>query len=136
MFIRRVLHLLDMGQDKAVQIFRELVGERANKLDASHYPTDINTRITAALIEDGGYCSTEQVVQRDGVGFHLVDWQSDAAFIVALVLFPERFTDEEIREGVDGFLVHVPAHILEAARLGGYPTKNIFIEEPKEPKEE
>ena len=113
-------------------MFRELVGERANKLNASHCPADINTRITTALIEDGGYSSTEEVVRRDGVGFHMVDWQSDAAFIVALVLFPERFTNEEIREGVDGFLVHVPAHILEAARLGGYPTKNIFIDEPKE----
>ena len=73
---------------------------------------------------------TEQVLQRDGIGFHLVDWQNDAAFIVALVLFPERFTDEEIREGVDRLLVHVPAHVLEAARLGGYQTENIFMEKP------
>lgn len=115
-----------------MQIFRELVGERATKLDGSHYPADINTRITAALLEDGGYSSTEKVLQRDGIGFHLVDWQSDAAFIVALVLFPERFTDEEIRDGVDQLLVHVPAHVLEAARLGGYQTENIFIEKPKD----
>lgn len=121
-----------MSEDKAIQIFRELVGERANKLDGSHYPADINTRITTALIEDGGNFSTEQVQQRDGIGFHLVDWQNDAAFIVALVLFPERFTDQDIREGVDRFLVHVPAHVLEAARLGGYQTENIFIEKPKD----
>jgi hypothetical protein len=117
-----------MADDKVMQIFRELVGERANKLDASHYPADINSRITAALTEAADYSATEQVLRRDGIGFHLVDWQHDAAFIVALVLFPERFTDDEIRHGVDAFLVHAPAHVLEAARLGGYQTKNIFAE--------
>jgi hypothetical protein len=121
-----------MADDKVIQIFRELVGDRANKLVASHYPADINSRITVALTEDGAGLTDDQVLQRDGIGFHLVDWQSDAAFIVALVLFPERFTNQEIREGVDSFLVHVPAHILEAARLGGYQTENIFIEKPKD----
>jgi len=121
-----------MADDKTIQIFRELVGERANKLVGSHYPADINTRITAALSEDAEDSATEHAQQRDGIGFHLVDWQNDAAFIVALVLFPERFTDEEIREGVDRFLIHVPAHVLEAARLGGYQTENIFIEKPED----
>lgn len=129
---RSATGMLDMADDKVIQIFRELIGDRANKLSDSHYPADINTRITAALTKDGEGSTAEQVLQRDGIGFHLVDWQHDAAFIVALVLFPERFSDEEIREGVDSFLVHVPAHILEAARLGGYQTENIFIEKPKD----
>jgi hypothetical protein len=65
----------------------------------------------------------------DQIGFHLVDWNSDAAFLMAVYLFPEKFTPEEIQAGVDLFLVHVPAHIMEAARQGGYPAENIFLED-------
>jgi len=115
-----------MTDDKVLQIFRELVGERAARLDGSHYPADVNTRITAALCAEPPDPSGETRLRQDGIGFHLVDWQHEAAFLVALVLFPERFTDEEIRVGVESFLIHAPAHILEAARLGGYPTENIF----------
>jgi hypothetical protein len=61
--------------------------------------------------------------------FTLVDWNSDAAFPVAFMLFPERFTAEEPQAGVSLFVVHVPAHVLAAARLGGYEAKDIFIEE-------
>ncbi len=112
--------------DKALQIFRELVGDRADRLNGSHYPADVNTRITAALNSDAPDSSEASVLRRDGIGFHLVDWQHEAAFLVALVLFPERFTDEEIRDGVESVLIHAPAHVLEAARLGGYQTTNIF----------
>ncbi len=111
--------------DKALQIFRELVGDRASKLDGSHYPADINSRITQALNADAKDSSEAAILRRDGIGFHLVDWQHEAAFLVALILFPERFTDEEIRDGVESVLLHAPAHILEAARLGGYQTTNI-----------
>ena len=112
--------------DKALQIFRELVGNRADRLNGSHYPADVNSRITAALSSDAPDASDAAVLRRDGIGFHLVDWQHEAAFLVALVLYPERFTDEEIRDGVESVLLHAPAHILEAARLGGYQTTNIF----------
>lgn len=118
-----------MSRDKVIQVFRELAGDRAEKLSATHYPADVNDRITAALTEADELSATEEVIDRGGIGFHLVDWNADAAFLVALILFPERFTDEEIRDGVDNFLVHAPAHIMEAARLGGYSTKNIFAQE-------
>lgn len=111
--------------DKIVEIFRELVGDRAEKLDGSHYPADVNDRITSALAEEN-WGDEGRVLQQDAVGFHLVDWQRNAAFIVAIVLFPEKFTNEEIRDEVDAFLIHAPAHVLEAARLAGYPVENIF----------
>jgi hypothetical protein len=38
---------------------------------------------------------------------------------VALHLFPERFTPEEIDAGLDLFLCHAPNHIREACRLTG-----------------
>ena len=65
-------------------------------------------------------------LKADELAFHLVDWNSDAAFLVAFVLFPERFTPEELRAAVNMFLVHVPAHVLAAARLGGYEATDIF----------
>jgi hypothetical protein len=111
--------------DKVIAIFRELVGERASRLEGSFYPADVNSRIRESLSEGE---AGEVMLRKDAIGFHLVDWQRDAAFIVALTLFPERFTDEEIRREVDSFLWHVPAHVIEAARLAGYPTENIFKE--------
>jgi len=114
------------SSDKVLSIFKELVGDLAARLDGSHYPADVNSKITTALCN--GNIDDEDLLKKDSIGFHMVDWQRDAAFIVALTLFPDRFTDEEIREEIDSFLCHVPAHILEAARLAGYPTENIFLE--------
>ena len=110
--------------DLVLTIFRELVGNRADRLSGSHFPADINSQITDALIEETD--SEERLLQKDSIGFHLVDWQRDAAFIVALILYPERFSKEAIREEIDRFLLHVPTHVIEAARLAGYSTENIF----------
>lgn len=110
-----------------LSLFREMVGEKAGRLSGSHSLADVNLRITEALREEGA--TSEERPRLDGIGFHLTDWQEDAAFLVALCLFPERLSDEEIREGVEKLLAHAPHHILEAARLGGYPTENIFEEE-------
>lgn len=121
-------------RDKVQNIFRRLVGGRAAVLDASHYPAKINDRITAAILTGELGSNIYDPVELDGIGFHLVDWNADAAFIVAVQLFPEEFTDEEIREGVELFLVHAPAHCIEAARLGGFATNNIFIDEADEVK--
>jgi hypothetical protein len=104
---------------KVEAIFRELAGERARNLEATHYPIAIDNLVTESL--------TASHEQNPGeVAFHLVDWNSDAAFLVALHLFPERFEAEEVAAGVGLLLVHVPAHILAAARLGGYEATDIF----------
>lgn len=50
--------------------------------------------------------------------WHL-DWETDAAFLVAFLLFPERFTKEELQAATDMLLIHVPAHVVAAARLAG-----------------
>jgi hypothetical protein len=54
-----------------------------------------------------------------------VDWNSDAAFITAFLLFPEQFTPEDLRAGANRTLCHVPSHLLAAARLAGHETKDI-----------
>ena len=60
------------------------------------------------------------------IAFHLVDWASDAAFVLAVQLFPERFTSEEIVAGVDMLLIHAPNHLAAAAKLAGHPIEDIF----------
>ncbi len=60
------------------------------------------------------------------IAFHLSDWSSDAAFLVALHLFPDAFTEEEIREGMMMFIIHAPNHVAAAAALAGDPIRNIF----------
>jgi len=115
--------------DKVQRIFQRLAGERAEILKGSKFPAEINDRITSAILSGDMGADIDDPVGLDGIGFHLVDWNSDAAFIVAMLLYPEEFTDEEIREGVGLFLIHAPAHCVEAARLAGYSTENPFCGE-------
>ena len=60
------------------------------------------------------------------IAFHLADWNSDAAFLVAVCLFPDRFTNEEIEDGVMSFMQHAPNHVAAAAKLYGEPVRDIF----------
>ena len=105
---------------KVAAIFRELVGDRASRLDGSHYNHDTAAAISAALAS-----SPDDRTAHD-IAFNLTDWASDAAFIVALQLFPERFTASEIADGVEDFLIHAPNHVAAAAVLSGYPAEDIF----------
>jgi hypothetical protein len=105
---------------KVATIFRELVGERASRLNGSHYNHD-----TAAAIFDALASSPDDRTVRD-IAFNLTDWASDAAFIVALQLFPERFTAAEIADGIESFLIHAPNHVAAAAVLSGHPAEDIF----------
>jgi hypothetical protein len=100
-------------QQKVIYIFTEMAGERADRLDGSVISLAALDAATAALVEQHG------IEKGADIAFHMTDWNSDAAFIVALHLFPERFTPEEIDAGFGMFLVHVPNHIREACRLTG-----------------
>ena len=109
----------DSVRRKVEAIFNELAGDRTLMLDGSTFPAGIASTITAAL---SGPDASE-------IAFHFTDWNSDAAFIVALHLFPERFTPEEIEAGVGLFLCHVPSHVIAAARLAGHPAEDLFGED-------
>ena len=100
---------------KVQQIFRELVGERAEQIRPDRLHDEIISKIAAAHCNDPD--NDEQFLESDELGLHMVDWNSDAAFIVALSLFPERFSDEEVREGVRKLLMHVPYHLVNATRI-------------------
>lgn len=104
---------IDTVGAEVAAIFAELAGERAKRLDGSVLAEQAMGVIASALL---GTYGEERA--RD-IGFHMAEWNSDAAFIVALHLFPERFTPEEIKGGIGLFLVHAPNHIREACRLTG-----------------
>jgi hypothetical protein len=114
------------AHEKVIIIFREMAGAKAERLSATHFAADVNSRITAAIAESQ---EERAVLAADHIGFHLVDWHADAAFLVALSLFPERFSDEEVRDGVDALLSHVPAHVLAAARLSGSPIPDLLADD-------
>ncbi len=69
-----------------------------------------------------------QIFHADKIAFHLTDWNAEAAFIVASTSFPGGFTPEEIRDGVEAFLIHAPHHVIAAARLAGHPTEEFLME--------
>jgi len=117
----------DSYRAKVEAIFRELAGERASRLGATSYATASAHAIAASYAPD---MDSERAKD---IGFHLTDWASDAAFFVALHLFPERFTPEEIQAGIGMFFVHAPYHIAEAAALAGEFVPASADCEPEEP---
>ena len=113
----------ESARQKVQAIFREMAGERASQLRGNVNARRANDILGAALAEE------MDPLRADQLAFNLVDWNADAAFVVAVILFPERFTEEELRAGVDMFLIHAPSHILTAARLGGYEAKDLDLDE-------
>ena len=49
--------------------------------------------------------------------FHMRDWESDLFALEKLYRAPERYSAEQFRRVLGGFLIHVPAHLIQAARL-------------------
>jgi hypothetical protein len=108
---------------KASDIFRDFFGDKNCNIP------DVQDRIAKAVAEG----SAKKKFLKNGweIGFHLMDWHGDAKFLIALSLFPERFTDAEIRQGVIWFLIHAGYHIPEAARLIDIPTRSHFRDKNK-----
>jgi hypothetical protein len=103
------MDVTDSVRQKVNTIFHEMAGDRAEKLN--WIAKDVIARIKGIYKKKYGphVAST--------LGMHMTDWNYDAAFIVALCLFPERFTDEEIDAGVGMFLIHAPNHIRAACQI-------------------
>lgn len=105
---------------KVQDIFRELAGSRATQLGRT-----MATPAAQAMIQEAVSAGREEGIAHD-IAFHLTDWGSDAAFIVAVQLYPERFTKEEIEQGVLDFLIHAPNHVAAAAKLADWPITDVF----------
>ena len=98
---------------KVQSIFSEIAGEHSERLNGLMVSARAREAITRALTGSYGLQTAEKVA------FHMTDWNSDAAFIVAMHLFPERFSAEEIEAGIGLFLAHAPNHIRAACGLTG-----------------
>ncbi len=96
-----------------------LIGEPVKNIDPARQAGAVIKAIRDALLSDYGE-------RADDIAFHLSDWSSDAAFITALHLWPEQFTADEIRQGVEAIIIHAPNHLAAAAALGGYPVQDVF----------
>src|SRR4051812_7051416 len=101
-------HERDSIDVKVAAIFRELAGKRADRLAGSRPASEAMGKLAEGLKSD--YPNAADIA------FHLADWNSDAAFLVAVHLFPERFTNDEIAQGVRAFVIHVPNHVAAAAK--------------------
>jgi hypothetical protein len=112
---------------KASDIIREFFGDKKS----GNIP-DVQDRMATAIAE--GLSKKKYQKKAWEIGFHLMDWHSDANFLLALSYFPERFTDAEIRQGVIWFLIHAGYHIPEAARLIDIPTRSHFRDKFRERK--
>jgi hypothetical protein len=107
----------DTARQKVKAIFSELAGDRASNLFAAVPPS---TDTLASAFADLG----EQ--RAKDIAFHLTDWSEDAAFLVAVHLFPERFTPAEVEAGIGLLIVHAPNHLAAAAKLAGHPIQDVF----------
>lgn len=109
----------DTVRKKVEAIFAEMAGERIARLGEPGAQTTRDTLASALSVD---YVPD---TARD-IAFHLVDWRTDAAFIMAVHLFPERFTPEELAAGADMLLIHAPNHLAAAAKLAGHPIQDVF----------
>ena len=90
-------------------MFAELVPDRAERLNFFSDALPAQERIAAAFRHD--------TPRAQELSFHLTDIRADAAFLVALNLFPERFTAQEIVAGVYQLFAHVPYHLAQALAI-------------------
>jgi hypothetical protein len=106
--------------DKTVQVFRELCPDRlGNLLDPSRPKSvdigrDLRERISGIFAKRLGPDGSEQFALK------VTGFPADIAFLVALFLFPERFTDAEIAAGIRCFGLEMSFHGVEIARALEY----------------
>ncbi|MEM6750403.1 MAG: hypothetical protein AAF612_08030 [Planctomycetota bacterium] len=104
---------------KVKQVWAELAGEQAARLAHDH-KGGLSALRDALLTPD----RTDQAAK--DIAFHMTDWKDDAAFLLAVHLFPERFTKPEIQAGLAMMLIHAPNHLAAAAKLYGEPVADVF----------
>lgn len=108
-------------RQNVLNIFSAKFGDRASKLEGGYFPAEVLDKITRSMI-----ALDIKKKKAEDIAFHMVDWNADAAFITALLLYPEKFTLDEISDGVVTLLVHMPDHLVAAAKLYGTPVTDVF----------
>jgi len=85
-------------------LFRQAFGARAERLLFFDQNCDTSQAVRSA------YFRKLRKAKAADLAFHIWDWREEAAFVVALNLFQEKFSPEEIREGILDFACHGPYH--------------------------
>lgn len=109
------------ADSKVRRIFLRFGAKRAENLDGGRFPWAV-----CKIIERAYRSDIRASRKRQDFAFHMVDWNSDAASMVALLLYPERFTKEEVWSLVYNVVTHAPNHMAAAAKLAGEPISDIF----------
>ncbi|HEV7279150.1 MAG TPA: hypothetical protein VGN57_02955 [Pirellulaceae bacterium] len=124
-YVERLQKVQESWESKVREIFQQTFGERSRAI-LGHQPfSDADRLLIDAHREDWGDLKAADIA------FHMTDWKADAAAIVALHLFPEKFTPEEAQLLVQDFLIHAPSHIRAACVLTEW-TKWTDFEMPHE----
>jgi hypothetical protein len=110
----------DTLSEKVRAIFTDAFGGGADQLRGDKPAFAGLNALQKALTDEFGL----QVA--DEIAFHLAECNWNSAFIVAVCLFPERFTDEELLVGAKLVLSDAPDHLAAAAKLSGNPVKDVF----------
>lgn len=105
--------------DKVRAIFARFIGDSSNRIGTLANSSRHMARLGNVLESAFGGTAKD-------IAFHLADWDSDAAFVVAFLLFPDEFSDDELRSGATSLIVHVPNHLAAAAKLAGQPVHDVF----------
>ncbi|HZJ13497.1 MAG TPA: hypothetical protein VFD27_00525 [Chthoniobacteraceae bacterium] len=114
---------------KTQRIFRKAFGDRAEFLQfSSNHTFEVSSIVKDACKRVWGSKRAKEI------GFHVSDWTEDAAFLVALHLFPERFTAKEIRDGIESLACHIPYHVAGIADALNYPSGSPWDMKDRGPK--
>jgi hypothetical protein len=119
----------DRATKKARAIFVRAFGARGGLL--------FKSSSTAAMMETivTAFARRMNRAKAADVGFHLGDWASEASLVVALHMFPERFTPEEVRYVANYLAAGLPYHCAALGAHFGYEgLARSGIREVKQPK--
>jgi hypothetical protein len=105
---------LDRATRKTRAIFIRAFGSRAGLLFKGVSTQMMMDSISAAFAR---HMCREKAAD---IGFHIGDWAHDAALVLALHMFPERFTRDEIRHLTDFVAAGMPYHSAALATHFGY----------------
>jgi hypothetical protein len=104
----------DKATRKTRAIFVKAFGSRAALLFKGVSTQTMMDTISAAFAR---HMSREKAAD---IGFHIGDWAHDAALVLALHMFPEKFTRDEIRRVTDFVAAGMPYHSAALATHFGY----------------
>jgi hypothetical protein len=108
------------SERKAERLLKRAFGDRAKRLGWGTPGLVAMAAIETAFKRDLGLKDAHELA------FHMSDWGRDAAKLLLLHLYPEKFSKLEIDEIVRGFVIHVPNHLAAACAVLNTPAQDVW----------